>query len=77
MSHIFSDSLDLPNLATILMIGLPRFEGWSCYAAYLDEREVACGSMLISGGVALFGLDATLPDFRGRGCQSALSKAPC
>jgi hypothetical protein len=72
MSHIFADALDLPNLATVLMIGLPRFEGWHCYSAYLDGREVACGSMRISGRLALFGLDATLPNFRGRGCQSAL-----
>jgi GNAT superfamily N-acetyltransferase len=72
MSHIFATSLDLPNLATVLMIGLPRFEGWHCYSAYLEGREVACGSMRISGRLALFGLDATLPEFRGRGCQSAL-----
>ena len=62
MSHIFADVLDLPNLSTVLMIGLPRWEGWSCYAAHLEGREVACGSMLIPGKVALFGLDATLPD---------------
>jgi GNAT superfamily N-acetyltransferase len=72
MSHIFADALGLPNLATVLMIGLPRFDGWHCYAAHLDDREVACGSMRISGRLALFGLDATLPEFRGRGCQSAL-----
>jgi GNAT superfamily N-acetyltransferase len=28
--------------------------------------------MLVTGKVAMFGLDATLPEFRGRGCQSAL-----
>ena len=72
MSHIFADALDLPNLSTVLMIGLPRWEGWSCYAAHLEGREVACGSMLVTGKLALFGLDATLPEFRGRGCQSAL-----
>jgi GNAT superfamily N-acetyltransferase len=72
MSHIFAEALDLPNLSTVLMIGLPRWEGWSCYAAHLEGREVACGSMLISGKIATFGLDATLPEFRGRGCQSAL-----
>jgi GNAT superfamily N-acetyltransferase len=72
MSHIFADALNLPKLATVLMIGLPRWEGWSCYAAYVDGREVACGSMRISGTLALLGLDATLPEFRERGCQSAL-----
>jgi GNAT superfamily N-acetyltransferase len=72
MSHIFADALHLPNLSTVLMIGLPRWEGWSCYAAHLEGREVACGSMLVTGKLAMFGLDATLPEFRGRGCQSAL-----
>lgn len=72
MSHIFADALELPKLATVLMIGLPRWKGWHCYAAFLDDREVGCGSMRIFGKLALLGLDATLPDFRGRGCQSAL-----
>jgi GNAT superfamily N-acetyltransferase len=72
MSHIFADALDLPKLSTVLMIGLPRWEGWSCYAAHLEGREVACGSMLVTGELALLGLDATLPEFRNRGCQSAL-----
>jgi GNAT superfamily N-acetyltransferase len=72
MSHIFADALGLPKLATVLMIGLPKWDGWSCYAAYLDGLEVACGSMQVSGKLALLGLDATLPDYRGRGCQSAL-----
>lgn len=72
MSHIFADALGLPTLATVLMIGLPRWEGWRCYAAYVDGREVGCGSMRICGKLALLGLDATLPEFRERGCQSAL-----
>lgn len=72
MSHIFADALGLPNLATVLMIGLPRWDGWSCYSAHVDGREVACGSMRVSGTLALLGLDATLPQFRERGCQSAL-----
>src|ERR1700742_1511198 len=72
MSHIFADALNLPKLSTVLMIGLPRWEGWSCYSAYVDDREVACGSMRVCGELALLGLDATLPDFRERGCQSAL-----
>jgi GNAT superfamily N-acetyltransferase len=72
MSHIFADALDLPKLATVLMIGLPEWEGWHCYAAFLDDREVGCGSMRIFGNLALLGLDATLPAFRGRGCQTAL-----
>jgi GNAT superfamily N-acetyltransferase len=72
MSHIFGEALELSGLATILMLGLPTREGWHCYRASLGGREVACGSMLVVGKVALLGLEATVPDARGHGCQTAL-----
>jgi GNAT superfamily N-acetyltransferase len=72
MSHIFGNAFDLSGLATILMLGLPTREGWHCYRASLGGREVACGSMLIVGKVAVMGLEATVPDARGHGCQTAL-----
>jgi GNAT superfamily N-acetyltransferase len=72
MSHIFGEVLDLPSLATILVLGLPSRQGWHCYRASLGGREVACGSMLVLGKVALLGIEATLPDARGHGCQTAL-----
>ncbi|HEY2478341.1 MAG TPA: hypothetical protein VGI17_06385 [Solirubrobacterales bacterium] len=72
MSHIFGDALGLSGLATILMLGLPSRDGWHCYGAGLDGREVACGSMLVLGRVALLGLDATIPDARAHGAQTAL-----
>jgi hypothetical protein len=72
MSHIFGTALGLPGLATILLMGLPTQAGWHCYRASLGGREVACGSMLVAGRVALLGLDATVPEARGHGCQSAL-----
>jgi GNAT superfamily N-acetyltransferase len=74
MSHIYGDALDLSGLATILMLGLPGREEWHCYRASLGGREVACGSMLIVGKVALIGLEATVPHARGNGCQTALIK---
>jgi GNAT superfamily N-acetyltransferase len=72
MSHIFGDALGLSGLATILLLGLPSRGGWHCYRASLGGREVATGSMLVLGKVALLGLEATLPDARGHGCQTAL-----
>jgi GNAT superfamily N-acetyltransferase len=72
MSHIFGDALGLSGLATILLLGLPAREGWHCYRASLGGQEVACGSMLVFGKVALLGLEATLPSARGHGCQTAL-----
>ena len=72
MSLIFADALGVSDLATVPLLGLPDLEGWHCYAAYLDECEVACGSMLLHDGMAVLGLDATAPDARQRGCQTAL-----
>jgi GNAT superfamily N-acetyltransferase len=72
MSHIFGDAYGLSALATVLLLGLPTREGWHCYRASLGGREVACGSMLVFGKVALLGLDATIPEARGHGCQTAL-----
>jgi GNAT superfamily N-acetyltransferase len=72
MSHIFGEVLGLSSLATILMLGLPTREGWHCYRASLGGQEVACGAMLVLGKVGLLGLEATLPEARGHGCQTAL-----
>lgn len=72
MSHIVTKALQLPGLATVLMFGLPEREGWRCYAANLDGKEVACGSMLTMNNLAWLALDATLPAARGRGCHTAL-----
>jgi hypothetical protein len=72
MSLIFADVLGLSDLATVSLLGLPRLEGWHCYAAYLEGREVACGAMLVDSGTAMLGLDATSPEGRRRGCHTAL-----
>lgn len=72
MSLIFADAIGVSDLATVPLLGLPDVDGWHCYAAYLDEREVACGAMLIDDGLAVLGLDATAPDARHRGCHSEL-----
>jgi hypothetical protein len=72
MSLIFADAVGISDLATVPLLGLPEVEGWHCYSAYLDEREVGCGAMLLDNGLAVLGLDATMPEARHRGCQTAL-----
>jgi GNAT superfamily N-acetyltransferase len=72
MSHIVAKSLDLSGLATVLIFGLPEQDGWRCYSARLEGREVACGSMLTMNKLALLALDATMPAARGHGCHTAL-----
>lgn len=72
MSHIYGEVLGLSSLATILILGLPNRDGWHCYRASLGGQEVACGAMLVLDRVALLGLEATLPEARRHGCQTAL-----
>jgi hypothetical protein len=72
MSLIFAAALGLSDLATVPLLGLPALAGWHCYTAYLDGCEVACGAMLLDEEIAIFGLDATMPEARHRGCHLAL-----
>jgi GNAT superfamily N-acetyltransferase len=62
----------VPFHAGFLLTDLPCLPGWSCYFAYLDGEPAACGSMRIEDGIALLCLDATMPEARRCGCQSAL-----
>ncbi|MBK5220750.1 MAG: hypothetical protein JJE35_13375 [Thermoleophilia bacterium] len=65
-------ALGLPSMASSLLFALPIQERWRTYTAELEERIVSFGSMLIDGGVARVGLDATVVDARSRGCNQVL-----
>ena len=49
--------------------GRPR---WHLYLAYDGETPIASGAAFVQHGVAWFGIDATLGDYRRRGAQTAL-----
>ncbi|MBA2939524.1 hypothetical protein HZF08_14510 [Paenibacillus sp. CGMCC 1.16610] len=53
------------------LAGRPK---WRVYVAYEANHPVACGAMFIDKNWAWLGIDATLPDYRGRGAQNALIK---
>jgi hypothetical protein len=72
MDSIASEALGLPFIAALLFYDLPRLSSWRCYVALLEGELVACGSMLIAGDVAEFGVDATMEHARGRGCNLSL-----
>lgn len=56
----------------VLMLGLPRTHG---LVARIDGQAVATGGVMVGDGIAsLFG-QATLPAWRGRGCQRAVTLA--
>jgi GNAT superfamily N-acetyltransferase len=62
----------LPAWASSLFAGLPGRENWRCYVARLDGEPQGCAAMSLHGGIAEFGVAATLEAARGRGCQLAL-----
>lgn len=65
-------ALGFPSKAASLLFALPSQQRWRTYTAELEERIVSFGSMLIDDRVAHVGLDATVPDSRGRGCNQVL-----
>lgn len=62
----------LPSIAGSLLFSLPVQDHWRTYTAELEGRIVSFGSMLIDGPVAHVGLDGTVPEYRGRGCNQVL-----
>ena len=65
-------ALGLPAAAANLLFALPFQERWRTYTAELDGRIVSFGSVLIDGGIARMGLDATVREARGLGCNQIL-----
>jgi len=74
LSDIVSEAFELPLTAGALFFSLPQTTNWRCYTAALGPNDgiVATASMMISGGIARFGLAATRPDSWGQGCHRAL-----
>jgi GNAT superfamily N-acetyltransferase len=62
----------LPAWGSSFFAHLPGRRGWRCYVARVGGEPQACAAILIDGGIAEFGIAATLEQARGHGCQTAL-----
>jgi GNAT superfamily N-acetyltransferase len=69
---IAATGFGLPAWGAAFFADLPGRPGWRCYVGRVDGEAQACAAMLVDGGVAEFGIAATLEPARGRGCQLAL-----
>ncbi|WP_143111575.1 GNAT family N-acetyltransferase [Paenibacillus sp. BC26] len=72
--HVVQAGFGLPEAVIpwfSALVGRPK---WQVYVAYDNQIPVASGAMFIDHNWAWFGIDATLPDYRGRGAQNALIK---
>jgi GNAT superfamily N-acetyltransferase len=54
------------------VVGRP---GWSCYVAYDGTSPAGAGALFVEGAIGWLGFAATLPNYRGRGAQSAILAA--
>jgi len=71
-ADIITGSFGWPvHLAEIVRLPIGR-SGWKHYIAYDGDRPAACAALFINGAYASLSFAATLPDYRGRGAQSAL-----
>jgi hypothetical protein len=70
--RIAATGFGLPGWASALFEDLPGREGWRLYLGLIEGAPVACGAMMIAGGIAELGVGATLEQARGRGCQLGL-----
>jgi GNAT superfamily N-acetyltransferase len=62
---------ELPERTAPLAANLAGRPGWSCYVAYDGDVPAGAGALFVEDEVGWLGLGATLPEFRGRGAQSA------
>ncbi|WP_271898444.1 hypothetical protein [Candidatus Phyllobacterium onerii] len=62
----------LPSASSAWFARLVARPKWSTYLAYEGTLPVAAGALFVDGNWAWLGIDATLPDYRGRGAQTSL-----
>jgi GNAT superfamily N-acetyltransferase len=72
---VVAGGYDLPEWSEPFAADVVGRPGWSCYVAYDGERPAGAGALYVDGSVGWLGFGATLPDFRGRGAQSAILAA--
>jgi GNAT superfamily N-acetyltransferase len=70
--RVVAEGFQLPEWTQPLASRVVGRPGWSCYVAYDGERPAGAGALFVHEGVGWLGYAATLPDYRGRGAQSAI-----
>jgi GNAT superfamily N-acetyltransferase len=66
---------ELPDWSAALAANVVGRPGWSCYVAYDSELPAGAGALYVHERTGWLGFGATLPQFRGRGAQSAILAA--
>jgi GNAT superfamily N-acetyltransferase len=72
---VVAGGFGMPDWAKPMAANVVGRPNWSCYVAYAGEAPAGAGALYVHEGVGWLGFGATLPQFRGRGAQSALLAA--
>ena len=60
------------NQELLKPLGNAEFAEWRCYVACVASEPAGIASLHLRDGIGVMASAATLPQFRGRGCQTAL-----
>lgn len=71
-ARIIIESFEWPQALAPLVAGTVGRSDWLHYLAYDGDQPAACAAQYIRSNFGSLAFAATLPDFRGRGAQSAL-----
>jgi len=66
---------EMPEWSAPLAANVVGRPGWSCYVAYDRDGPAGAGALYVHERTGWLGFGATLPQFRGRGAQSAILAA--
>ncbi len=70
--RIVAACFDWPQPTASWVADMVGRDGWRHYMAFDGAKPVATGALFVSQGLAWIDFATTLPDYRGRGAQSAL-----
>ena len=72
---VVTGGFGMPDWTKPLAANVVGRPGWWCYVAYDGDAPAGAGALYVHEQVGWLGLGATLPEFRGRGAQSAILAA--
>jgi GNAT superfamily N-acetyltransferase len=74
-ARVVGGGFELPEWLLPLAANVVGRPGWSCHVAYDDRKPAGAGALFVQEDVGWLGFGATLPEYRGRGAQSAILAA--
>ena len=75
LGRVAATGFGVPAFFADWLTGIVGRPHWHCYLAFDRKTPAACAVLYAAGDLGWLGIGAALPEFRGRGAQSALLAA--